>query len=177
MKKIFLSIGLAVITFGLQAQIIDTYISGSLTTPGGALGANTTTNMFLLTTNRAQVHTIQLLSAASGSALFYDSDNTNAPFYGFEYTNAPYVSFTVYPTNYVTSNYSTLTLTTNFFTNAGVFTLASTNIANTNVLNPAYGIAWTANVAQNITGLNLVFSRGITMRTTTNINYIIGYTP
>lgn len=175
MKKLLLSIGLASICLASKAQVIDTYLSGSLVTPNGALAG--TTNVFLLTTNRAQVHSIQLLSAASGTALFYDSDNTNAPFFGLAYTNAPYVSFSVYPTNYVSSNYSTLTLTTNWFTNVGVYTLAVTNIANTNYLNPAYGVAWTANVAQNIQGLNLVFARGITMRTGTNVNYIIGYTP
>ncbi len=176
MKKIILSLGLVVVSaLSVNAQMpIDSYISASLTTPGGALSG--TTNVFLLTTNRVQLHTIQLLSTASGSALFYDSDNTNAPFYGLAYTNAPYVSFTVYPTNYVTSNYSTLTLTTNFLTNAGVYTLQVTNAANTNYLNPAYGIAWSANLAQQISGLNLVFARGITMRTTTNVNIILGGT-
>lgn len=177
-KKLFLSIGLAFGVLSANAQTpTDLYLNGSLTTPGGAVAANSTTNVFLLSTNRANVHTILLSSTATGVATFYDSDNTNAPFFGINYTNNTYWTTASYPTNYVTTYISGLTGTTNVFTNQGTFTYFVTNTANTNALNAAYGAAWGANIAFSANNLNLTFARGITIKTSTNVNYVIGYTP
>jgi hypothetical protein len=177
MKKLILSFTLAIgFAVSLEAQSpIDQYLSGTLTTPAGVSNALTWT--FLLTTNRAIVHTLQLSSTATGIAQLYDSDNTNAPFLGVNYTNDTYWTRASYPTNYVTTYVSALTGTTNVFTNQGTFTYFVTNAANTNALSPAYASPFTANIAVNITGLNLTFARGICFRTTTNVNYAIGYTP
>lgn len=176
MKKLILSFVLsAVCVVSVEAQIADVYLTGSITTPAGALSG--TTNVVQITTNRAQVHSIQLVSAAAGSATFYDSDNTNAPFFGIFGTNDIYWTRASSNINYVTTNISGLTGTTNIWTNVGVFTYFVTNAANTNALNPAFGSAWAAAVPFTMNNLSLMFSRGITMRTSTNVSWIIGYTP
>lgn len=175
MKKLLLLCLSSVCLLSSKAQIADVYLTGSVTTPAGALSG--TTNVVLLTTNRAQVHSIQLLSTAAGTATFYDSDNTNAPFFGICYTNDTYWTRASYATNYVTTYVSPLTGTTNVFTNAGTWTYFVTNAANTNYLNAAFGSAWAANIPFTANNLNLMFSRGVTMRTSTNVSWIIGYTP
>lgn len=177
MKKLFITIGL-VCFVGLTSKgqaAIDQVLAGTLTTPGGALSG--TTNVFQITTNRATVHRIQLSSSATGIIQMYDSDNTNAPFFGMFTTNDTYWTRSSYPTNYVTTYISGLTGTTNVMTNSGVWTYFVTNAPNTNQMNASYAAPFTANIAFLDQNLNMTFARGITIRTTTNVNYSIWYTP
>ena len=176
-KNLFLSIGFAsAIAFSSDAQFADTYLAGTATCPSGALSGGGT-NVFILTTNRAIVHSIQLSSTVTGIANFYDCDITNPPIYGVNYTNNTYWTRASYPTNLVTTYISPLTGTTNIFTNSGTFTYFVTNAPNTNNLPIQYSAPFAANLPYFQTGLNLVFARGIVMTTGTNVNYAIGFTP
>lgn len=176
MKKILLILSLASICLFSKAQIQDAYLSGTATCPAGTLSSGGT-NTFLITTNRALVHSVQVSSAATGVMQLWDADNTNAPFYGVNYTNNTYWTRASYATNLVATYISPLTGTTNVFTNSGIFTYFVTNSPGTNPLPTAFASAFTANIGNVSSGLNLVFARGIVLTTTTNVNYSIGYTP
>lgn len=177
-KKLVLTVGLAVVScLSLKAQVpTDQYLAGSITTPTGGI-SNLNSWVTLITTNRANVHSIQLSSTATGLVKLYDCDNTNSPFLGVNFTNNTYWTRASYQTNLVTTNISGLTGTTNIFTNQGVFTYFVTNNPATNLLNVQYAASFGANIAFINPNLNLTFARGITLETTTNVNYSIGYTP
>ena len=176
-KKLLLTlaVGLSIVCASKAQVPADQILAGTLTTPAGV--SNNLTWIFSITTNRANVHAIQLSSAATGIVQFYDSNNTNAPFLGINYTNNTYWTQQSYTTNLVSTYISPLTGTTNVFTNSGVYTYYVTNSPGTNALPTKWAAAFTANVPSIQNGLNLTFANGITMRTTTNVNYSIWYTP
>lgn len=145
--------------------------AGSITTPAGALAG--TTNVVLITTNRANVTQIMLSSTATGVAQFYNSDNTNAPFFGMFYTNAPYWNLNHYPSNVVTSFIGQNGIT-NWYTNAYEYYYFVTNVANTNELQPLAALAFAANIPV-VINVDMLCERGLTIRTTTNVNYTIYY--
>ena len=169
MKKFILSLTLGVLSVvSAQAGII----SGTLTTPGGIFqGAGT--NVFLISTNRANIYQIQLSSTASGTFSIFDADNTNAPFLGIYYTNAPYISRASFNTNSVTSMVGQNGIT-NWYTNNYQWVYNVTNAANTNLLSPIAAAAFGANIPVVLT-VDALCARGIVINTTTNVNYIILY--
>lgn len=177
-KKLLLSIGLATISLFANAQTADRYLAGSLTTPGGLIqGAGT--NVFLLSTNGCNVHSVQVSGSQAGIITLYDASNTNAPFYGLFSTNRSYWTTVTTNTSTFTNIYvSPLTGTTNIFTNyAAQYTFYQTNAIATNLLPVVYALAFSANVASIQMPLNLTFAQGVVINTTTNVNYVIGYTP
>lgn len=129
---------------------------------------------FLLFTNRASVYNIEITCTANALVNFYDCDSLAAPFFGTNYTNASYVSRTTYSTNYVTSfvGYNGFT---NWYTNAGVWTLTSTNAANTNALTPAFSVSSAANTYTTV-NTDAVFARGVSVVVTgTNVSLVVNY--
>lgn len=165
MKKILIITALALLS-GLQAYsaIIATNIVGS------------SGSVYLLTTNRASVQSIQLYSAtATGSTVrFYDSDSLADPYYGTNYVvSGSYITKSTYPTNYVTSfvGYNGYT---NWYTNAGIWTLSTTNTASTNALSPLNVYIAPANAIA-VYDADLIFTRGISAMITTNVNVVITY--
>ncbi len=136
----------------------------------------TQTSSGLATTNRASVYQIEVTSTDTATVKFFDSDSTAAPYYGTNYVNAAYVTRTTYPTNYVTSfvGYNGVT---NWATNSGLWTISTTNAANTNALTPkiAAVVAGNTYVIQNVDAL---FVRGIyVLSTSTNTSVVISYRP
>lgn len=171
MKKLFLSIAfgasIALAGFNSYAGVF----AGTLTTPNGALSG--TTNVFQITTNRINVTQIMLSSAATGVAQFYNMDNTNAPFFGMYYTNAPYWTRLSYSTNQVTSFVGQNGIT-NWYTNNYQYFYNVTNSAGTNELSPLAALAFTANLPV-VLNVDMLCERGLTLRTTTNVSYVIYY--
>lgn len=169
MKKLLLSIVFgAAISLSSYAGVLQ----GSVVTPGGAFAASTT-NVFLLSTNRLNVYQIQISSAATGIASFYDSDNTNAPFFGICYTNDTWWTRTSYPSNYPTSFVGQNGIT-NWATNVVQWTYYVTNSPNTNYLPAVGGVGFTANIPA-VFNVDWLLVRGLTLRTTTNLSYTILY--
>jgi|ERR1041385_490119 hypothetical protein len=166
MKNLFksiVSIGLlAIATLTMEAQQVLTF-----TTPA-------TNGVVLVSTNRASVYQVEVTSTASGLLSFYDANQITVPIYGTNYTNAVYTTRTSYPTNYVTSfvGYNGFT---NWYTNAGIWTLVSTNAANTNALSPLFSVPVVANTLA-VVNVDALFVRGITcLSTATNSGVVLSY--
>lgn len=160
MKKILLSLCLALAAFtSVNAAIIS--VTG------------TTNGFYLISTNRASVYSVELTGTYPGVVTLYDCDSVAAPFFGTNYTNAAYTTRTTYATNYVTS-FVSLQGYTNWYTNAGVWTLSSTTAANTNAL-PAMASFVVAGGTYAVYTTDALFSRGICATITTNISMIINY--
>lgn len=153
----------------------------ALMTAFAAQGAVISTNLpatnavSLLTTNRASVYQIQLESTVAGTIHFYDCDSVADPYFGTNYVNAAYVSRTSYATNLVTSYVGT-TGVTNWYTNAGLFTLNVTNAANTNQLPRLISLVYGANQATTY-NIDALFVRGITALSSTNVGVVLYYRP
>src|SRR5882757_7781416 len=98
MKKLIL---ISALCFSMTLASKAGVFAGTLTTPNGALSG--TTNVFQITTNRANVYQVMLSSTATGVAQLYDSDITNAPQFGMFYTNSSWITRGNYATNQVTS--------------------------------------------------------------------------
>lgn len=169
MKKLILtlSLGCFLVTSSASAGVF----SGSLVTPNGALSG--TTNVFQITTNRINITQVMITSAAGGLAQLYNMDNTNAPFFGMFYTNAPYYTRLNYSTNIATS-FVGQNGYTNWYTNNYQYYYNSTNVANTNELTPMASFAFVANIPV-VMNADILCERGLTIRTTTNLTYVIYY--
>src|SRR5438445_9988538 len=123
---------------------------------------------FLLSTNRASVYQIELTGATSCAVNLYDCDNLAAPFYGTNYTAGAYNSRITYPTNYVTTFVGSNGFT-NYYTNAGVWSLTITNAAVTNTL-PIIGSFVVAGGTYAVYNTDMLFSRGISVNVNTNVS-------
>lgn len=135
---------------------------------------NATTNGFyLLSTNRASVYSVEVTSANPAVITLYDCDSVAAPFFGTNYTNAAYTSRIAYSTNLVTSYVGT-TGFTNWYTNAGLFTLTTTNAANTNAL-PSMAAFVVSGGTYAVYNIDALFARGICATITTNASMVINY--
>lgn len=159
MKKILLSI-VAIIGFNvaINADVLSTNV-----TSGG---------MHLLTTSRANVANVTISSDKNVTVYLYDADSLDAPYYGTNYVTGAYPTRTSYATNYVTS-FVGQNGYTNWYTNAGLWTITTTNAAATNALaSQAFTIGANTAVAYDV---NLLFVNGITMRTTTNATIVLNY--
>lgn len=130
--------------------------------------------VFLLSTNRASVYSVELTAAANAQVWLFDSDSLAAPFYGTNYTNDVYTNRITYSTNYVTSfvGYNGYT---NWYTNQGVWTLSVSNRANTNQLSPLFS-AVVAGATYAVYNTDALFARGVAVAVTgTNVAIVVNY--
>lgn len=163
MKKLLLTLGLAIVGFTAFAQIPLSF-------------TGTTNGFYLLSTNRASVYQV-VLSVPSGqvpsTVTLYDCDSIAAPFFGTNYTNAAFTNYITYSTTMVSSS-TGYTGYTNWYTNVGVFTLAVSNRPNTNVLPPiaSFTVAGGATIVYNVDAL---FARGMCAAISSNITGVVNY--
>jgi len=132
--------------------------------------------VFLLSTNRASVYSVELTAAANAQVWLFDSDSLAAPFYGTNYTNDVFTNRVTYPTNYVTSfvGYNGVT---NWYTNSGQWTLSVSNRANTNQLSPLFS-AVVAGATYAVYNTDALFARGVAVAVTgTNVGIVVNYRP
>ena len=158
MKKLLLSL---VLLCGLKASAATIVVNA------------TTNGFYLISTNRASVYSIQLTGANGGTVRLFDSDTVADPYYGTNYVNAAYTTRILYATNLVTS-YVGSNGYTNWYTNAGIYSLVTTNAANTNVL-PVVAAFSVAAGQQTILDTDALFVKGITAIITTNVTLILNY--
>lgn len=158
--KNLLIVGLLAICGIAQAAVLSTNIPSN--------------GVYNLSTNRASVYSVEITAAANAQVDFYDSTILAAPQYGTNYTNAQWVGRISYATNYVTSfvGYNGYT---NWYTNAGIWTLNQTNAANTNVL-PVLFSAVVAGSTYAVYNADALFANGITVRCIgTNVALVVNY--
>lgn len=164
MKKLILTLGLAIIGFSTFAQIPLSFVGS-------------TNGFYLISTNRASVYqmTLSVPTALTGpvQVVLYDCDSIAAPFFGTNYTNAAYSNYITYSTTMV-SSYVGTTGVTNWYTNVGLFSLMVSNKPNTNVLPPiaAFSIGAGATIVYNVDAL---FVRGICASISSNVTGVINY--
>lgn len=147
------------------------FADGSISVVTG--GADT---FYLLSTNRASIYQVQLEAGATpGYVWLYDNFATNNPFWGTNsvVTNGNIVTVTSYPSNYITSfvGYNGYT---NWYTNAGIATVLTTNVGTTNALSPTLALSVGVNgqVVYNVDALHV---RGITALASSNLLVTIRY--
>lgn len=166
MKNIFKKIAVgcfALLAAGLaaNAQVIATNVAA-----GGT---------YLLSTNRASIYSVEITSSNPVQVDLYDADSLAAPYYGTNYVNAAYQYRTTYTTNYVTSFVGS-TGYTNWYTNAGLWTLTLTNAANTNQLPKAFSAVVAGN-SYAVYPTSTLLINGVVMRASTNVAITILYRP
>jgi hypothetical protein len=160
MKKLLLTfVTLAAFAFQTQAETFATNILS-----GGT---------YILSTNRASIYQVELTSANACLVNFYDSDSLAAPFFGTNYVAGAFVSRTTFPTNIV-SSYVGSNGFTNWYTNAGVFSLNVTNTQSTNQL-PLMGAFVVAAGTYAVYNTDQLHVRGVTITTTTNVSIVVNY--
>jgi len=164
MKNLLLVIGL-VVGLGVSAFAQTSFIATNISTAVPVL----------LTTNRASIQSIELTSDKAVALQLFNIGTTNEPYFGTNYVTAAFTYRTSYSTNYVTS-YVGNTGFTNWYTNAGLWTLTLTNAAATNALSPGFAGVVGAN-AYAVYPVDLLFERGIVARATTNCSIVINYRP
>lgn len=159
MKKLILSLVLSLAAVAaIQAQVI---ISTNVTSAGTTL----------VSTNRVSAYSFEVAATNAITLYFYDQDNMADPYFGTNWVTGAYISRSTFPTN-IASSYVNPNGYTNWYTNAGLFTLTTTNAAATNSL-PAMAVI---NVGANETRVAYVpaiFTRGIVMRSTGNASVAI----
>ena len=148
-----------------------------------ALIANTqaqqmlSTNIFVsglhhLSIARAKVYSIEISSTNAFTYRFYDNDNldvwppdtTGAGYYGTNVVTGAYISRTTYATN-VLSQFTNYNGFVNYNTNAGLWTLTSTNIAATNAM-AALATITTGGAETRVSYVDALFNRGIIIGST-----------
>lgn len=160
MKKLIVGI-LLLVAVASQAAVLSTNV-----TVGG---------VHLLSTARASVYSIEVISDKNVTVDFYDCDTKADPYYGTNSVSAAYVSRTSYATN-IASSYIASNGYTNWYTNSGIFTYSVTNTAATNALPKMATIVAAANT-YNVHNVDAIFTRGIAILTTTNANIVVNYRP
>ena len=161
MKKLLLAltiVGLASVSYAAQ-------ITTNIVTKG----------TYLLSTSRASVYSLTLTSDKSTLVELFDADSVADPYFGTNYVNAAYTYRTSYATNYVTS-YVGQNGWTNWYTNAGIWTVTLTNAANTNALSPLISGVVGANTYVTY-DVDAVFANGVVARASTNVSVVINYRP
>jgi len=129
--------------------------------------------LHLITTNRTRVYSIEITTTNAYNLRFWDNDNTvNTPtstasgWWGTNFVNGAYITRSSYPTSYVQTYVSPQNFT-NWYTNAGVWTVTATNAAGTNATTPLWTTA-TAGAETRVSYVDVVFSRGVLVYTTGN---------
>ena len=136
--------------------------------------ATTTTNTFIVLTNRVKIVDVQLLSGANNNIVWFFNNNSLVNG-GTNYVTSLYNSTSVYPTNYVTS-FVGYNGWTNYYTNAGQWTFTVTNAAATNALSPMGVFASAANTIGNYP-CDMLMERGVVITSQTNTQLILYYIP
>lgn len=129
--------------------------------------------LHLITTNRVRVYSIEITTTNAYNLKFWDNDNTvNTPtstasgWWGTNFVNGAYVSRSTYPTSYVNS-YVGYNNYTNWYTNAGIWSVTLTNSAATNATTAIYTAA-TSGAETRVNYVDVTFSRGVLVYTTGN---------
>lgn len=161
MKKILAIIVLGLMITSSHALTLATNITS---TAGG---------VFLLSTNGMSMASIELSAQYPATIQLFDCDTLADPYYGTNYVNAAWNGRTTYTTNFVTSfvGYNGYT---NWYTNAGLWTLTVTNAAKTNAL-PATAAFTVSGGNYAIYNTDAIFARGVVALVNTNVNVVINY--
>jgi hypothetical protein len=137
------------------------------------LTINNGPGLFLISTNRLRVYSIETTSTNAVGFKFWDNDNTNnvptastTGWWGTNFVNGSTVSRATYPTNYATSSISTVNFT-NWYTNAGIWSVTTTNTQATNAL-AALAAVNNGGAETRVTYANVIFTRGAIVHTTGN---------
>ena len=143
------------LTVALSLGFLSAFADGSFTVtpPSGA--------PVLVTPNRVTITSMQLLSTNTQIVRLFDANDTNPPGYGTNGVTAAYATRTSYPTNYVTF-YIGNNGYTNWYTNAGLWTVTVTNAAATNALSPMLSAGVAANGTTTIAA-DALFVNGVVL--------------
>lgn len=150
-------------------------VAAALSLNAAPLSTNVTAGgVHLLTTNNSlYVYSVEIVSDKVVTVELFDNESVTAPVWGTNYVTGAYVSRSSYPTNYVTT-YIGQNNFTNTFTNVGLWTISVTNAAATNAL-PASGSFVVGVSGVSVYATDILFTRGIVMRTSTNANVVLNY--
>ena len=170
MKKLLL---IALAALSTLSAVAQSSISATL-----ASGATT----YLISTNRLRVYSIEVTTTNAQTFKFWDNDNTNnvptaatSGWWGTNFVNGAYISRTTYATNLATSYVSPVGFT-NWYTNAGIWSVTSTNVAATNAANVMTTVA-TGGAETRVTYVNQIFTRGVVATSTGNGTITFYYNP
>lgn len=141
-------------------------------------------SLYLLTTNRAKVYSIEVSTTNAYTFQFFDNDNTNnvplttaTGFWGTNFVNGAYISKSYYPTN-IASSYVGVNGYTNWYTNSGMYALTTTNSAGTNAVAPLAVVTTSGTAGETrVSYINALFTRGIVFYCTGNGAVTVYYTP
>jgi len=161
--------------FFSRLSTVAALLLACVATQAAVLSTNLPTNgVYLMSTNRASVYSVEITAAANAQLEFYDSSSLAAPYYGTNYVNSAYTNRSTYSTNYVYS-YVGYNGYTNWYTNAGVWTLNNAVAANTNVLPVMIG-AVVAGGTYAVYNTDALFANGIAVRCIgTNVAVVVNY--
>jgi hypothetical protein len=162
MKKLYILIASLTLIIGAQAQQMlstNIYVSGT----------------HQLSIARAKVYSIEVSSTNAFTYRFYDNDNlTHVPtqtataqtnnYWGTNFVNNPYISRSTYATN-ITSSFTNYNGYVVWSTNAGLYTLTTTNAASTNAV-AALATISTGGAETRVSYVDALFNRGIIIGST-----------
>ena len=160
MKKLLVLIAMVGLSVSAMAQsaVLSTNISN---------GAG----YHLISTNRLKVYSIEVTTTNAYNFRFWDNDNTLhttnvTGFWGTNFINGSYISRSTYPTTYVNS-YVGYNGYTNWYTNAGIWSVTVTNTQATNPVAPLFTIA-TSGAETRVNYVDAIFTRGMLVQSTGN---------
>lgn len=137
---------------------------------------------YLIGTNRYKVYSIETTTTNAQTFKLWDNDNTNnipsssaAGWWGTNFVNGAYISRSTYATN-VASSYVSPVGFTNWYTNAGIWSVTSTNVAATNAATPLVTVA-NGGAETRVTYANLILTRGAVVTSTGNGTITLYYSP
>jgi hypothetical protein len=137
---------------------------------------------YLLSTNRLRVYSIETTTTNAVTFKIWDNDNTNnvptaatTGWWGTNFVNGAYISRSTYATNLATSYVSPVGFT-NWYTNAGIWSVTTTNAAGTNAVVPAVTVA-NGGAETRVTYANLILARGAVVTSTGNGTVTLYYSP
>ena len=162
MKKLYILIASLALIANTQAQVMlstNIYVSGT----------------HQLSLARAKVYSIEISSTNAFTYRFYDNDNlTHSPaatataqtngYWGTNFVNTPYISRITFATNIV-SSYTNYNGFANWYTNAGLYTLTTTNVASTTAM-AALATITTGGAETRVSYVDALFNRGIIIGST-----------
>jgi hypothetical protein len=132
--------------------------------------------VYLLSTNRAAVYSIEVSSTSPTTLYFYDVNSAAAPYYGTNVVNAAYITRTSSTVSWA-SNFVNAYGYTNWWTNYGIASATVTNAAATNRAPVMIGVVGAANTYV-VYNTDALFSKGIAVHApvATNAAIVINYT-
>lgn len=146
----------------------------SMAANSATITVNGTTNgYYLISTNRASVYSVELTGLNPGVVQLFDCDTIAAPLFGTNYTNLAYIGRS-YTNGPIVSSYIGSNGYTNWYTNAGIYSITNTVVANTNPL-PVMAAFVVAGGTYAVYNVDALFTRGICATITTNVSMVINY--